>query len=310
MKSTELNCGACTVAIGAHTNRPGCAEYSPPKKLLNIDANAKTVKGQKKGFMTAVLYLAPFKSAGVNVCPMAELAGCWKGCLNTAGRGGISKGSVTMNPHGIELPDNAIQNARIKRTRFYAYDRETFMSQLVREIEAFQRKAERAGLIPVVRLNGTSDIQWERGHAVSRLNPGARELIKRSNGATLKRHGAMLAQRFDSIFDAFPELQFYDYTKIYKRFTREMPANYHLSLSYSEASEKFAQACRQAHVMQEAPLVMVARNADVKARMLAEYGRSVDGDETDLRFLDPDSAIVILKAKGSARSDASGFVLD
>ena len=99
-------------------------------KLLNIDANAKTVKGQKRGYMTAVLYLAPFKSAGVNVCPMAELAGCWRGCLNTAGRGGISKGSAKMNPHGIELPDNAIQNARIKRTRFYADDRDAFMLQL------------------------------------------------------------------------------------------------------------------------------------------------------------------------------------
>ena len=63
------------------------------KKLLNIDQNAKTVKGQVKGFLTAVLYLAPYKASGINVCPMAELAGCWKGCLNTAGRGGISKGS-------------------------------------------------------------------------------------------------------------------------------------------------------------------------------------------------------------------------
>ena len=46
------------------------------KKLLNIDQNAKTVKGQKQGFLTAVMYLAPYLASGVNVCPMAELAGC------------------------------------------------------------------------------------------------------------------------------------------------------------------------------------------------------------------------------------------
>lgn len=255
-------------------------------KLLNIDANAKTVKGQKRGYMTAVMYLAPFKSAGVNVCPMAEVAGCWEGCLNTAGRGGISKGSVKMNPHGIELPDNAIQRARIKRTRLWADDRESFWIQLRKEITAFVKKAERAGLTPCVRLNGTSDIQWER---FTPYYPGG------------SAH---------TIFEMFPDVQFYDYTKIVKRFRGELPNNYHLSLSYSEASEKYARTCREAHVMQEAPLVMVARNADVKARLMEEHGRTVDGDETDLRFLDPASAVVVLKAKGSARSDASGFVLD
>jgi hypothetical protein len=56
------------------------------RKLLNIDANAKTVKGQAKGYLTAVLYLAPYTAAGLNVCPMAEVAGCHAACLNTAGR--------------------------------------------------------------------------------------------------------------------------------------------------------------------------------------------------------------------------------
>ena len=60
-------------------------------KLLNIDQNAKTVKGQKKGYMTAILYLVPFKLSGYQVCPMAEVAGCVGDCLNTAGRGGMAK---------------------------------------------------------------------------------------------------------------------------------------------------------------------------------------------------------------------------
>jgi len=240
-------------------------------KLLNIDANAKTVKGQKVGYMTAVMYLAPFKSAGINVCPMAELAGCWRGCLNTAGRGGISKGSVKMNPYGIELPDNAIQRCRIKRTRLWADDRDGFFKQLIHEIYLFVRKAERKGLTPVVRLNGTSDIQWERIPVDS----------------TAERDSC-------TIFDLFPDLTFYDYTKIAKRFHRELPRNYHLSLSYSEASPRYSKLCWDTHREYGASLVIVYRTKDdiANARTWFEESkvRVVDGDANDLRFLDPDKS--------------------
>lgn len=259
-------------------------------KLLNIDANAKTVKGQKIGFMTAVLYLAPFKMSGFNVCPMAEVAGCWKGCLNTAGRGGISKGSKRFRtPVGL-VPDNTIQRCRIKRTKMWAEDRDTFWIQLRKEITAFIKRAERKGLTPVVRLNGTSDIQWER---FSPYYPGG------------------IAH---TIFEMFPDVQFYDYTKIYKRCTSELPDNYHLSLSYSEANEKYAAICRDMHRDHGVNLIKVYRDklAVQNARTFYEEARAnvIDGDANDLRFLDKPNSIVILKAKGSARKDQSGFVLD
>lgn len=258
-------------------------------KLLNIDANAKTVKGQKVGFLTAVLYLAPFKMSGINVCPMAELAGCWRGCLNTAGRGGISKGSKKMRRNGLTVPDNAIQRCRIKRTRMYAKDREGFMVQLVKEIRAFLKKAERKGLTPAVRLNGTSDIRWEN-HPVT-------------DGG----------QYFENIFDLFPDVQFYDYTKLPNRYNRALPDNYHLSLSYSNASERYADLCWDAHA-KGASLVMVYRTKTDIANAATWFDecrvRFVDGDANDLRFLDPDKCIVALKAKGTARKDKSGFVLD
>lgn len=267
-------------------------------KLLNIDANAKTVKGQKRGYMTAVLYLAPFKSAGVNVCPMAELAGCWRGCLNTAGRGGISKGSAKMNPHGIELPDNAIQNARIKRTRFYADDRDAFMLQLDKEITAFIAKAERAKLIPVVRLNGTSDIQWER--------------VPVPTGYGDSWDGGYYANIF-----ALHAVQFYDYTKIGKRFKSELPANYHLTLSFSAASARYAQMCFDTVKFSGCNLTVVVRDKATKQTML-ENGtwmgyETVDGDAHDLRFTDSDAGqrlAVLLTAKGNARKDESGFIID
>lgn len=275
-------------------------------KLLNIDSNAKTIKGQPHGYMTAVMYLAPFKSAGINVCPMAELAGCVAGCLNTAGRGGIAKDRARFNPHGVELPDNAIQRARIKRTRLFADDRAAFLTQLVTEIAAFVRKAERKGLTPCVRLNGTSDIRWEN-----------ERFVWRTDG---RKPFAQIADRHTTpdqvtVFDLFPDLVFYDYTKLPNRFERELPANYHLSLSYSEASERYKEMCIKAHNEHRASLIFVVRDAATKARCLTEniVNRDmflVDGDEHDLRFLDAPGSLVYLKAKGSARRDDTGFVLD
>lgn len=90
-------------------------------KLLNIDSNAKTVKGQKKGYMTAIMYLAPYNLSGYNVCPKAS-PGCIAACLNTAGRGAM----------------NSVQKARIAKTKFFFENRTQFMSQLWAEIANFK----------------------------------------------------------------------------------------------------------------------------------------------------------------------------
>ena len=87
------------------------------KKLLNIDNNAKTIKGQKYKVMTAILYLAPAKISGFNVCPHAD--DCALTCLNTAGRGKM----------------NSVQLGRINKTLWYFKERKTFMAQLHKEIK-------------------------------------------------------------------------------------------------------------------------------------------------------------------------------
>ena len=120
-------------------------EFIKSKKLLNIDNNAKTVKGQKYGYMTAVLYLAPSNESGFNVCPMAS-QGCKKACLYTAGHGAFSN----------------VQQGRINKTRWYIQERDTFLDQLRKEINEFILKAKNKNLIPCIRLNGTSDISWEK----------------------------------------------------------------------------------------------------------------------------------------------------
>ena len=137
-----------------------------------------------------------------------------------------------------------------------------------------------------------SDIQWERIDFAHELGTGA--------GMT--------------IFGMYPDVQFYDYTKIAKRFKRTLPSNYHLSLSYSDANEKYAASCWEAHGQHGASLVMVYRTlADIaNARTWYDECRVnfVDGDAHDLRFLDPAKSIVALRAKGTAAKDKSGFVLD
>ena len=256
-------------------------------KLLSINADPKTVKGLDQGYMTAIMYLAPYKAAGINVCSMAELAGCIQACLNTAGRGGMAKANATMAPFGHLVPDNNVQRARIARTRFYADDRAGFIAQLKTELTKFEIRARKNGLIPAVRLNGTSDIDW-----------------------TIKNNG--------EIVQAFPDLIFYDYTKVFKRAYQDQPKNYKLSLSYSQANMKYAAACLRAHNDTGINLVYVMRTETMKQDAI-NYANDnagfpvknrIDGDIDDLRFLDPDNSIVYLKAKGSARKDTSGFVLD
>jgi hypothetical protein len=115
-----------------------------PRELLTI-ANPKTAKGERAGFLTAALHLAPAMVSGRNVCPHAT-AGCADACLNTAGRGA--------------LPQQ--QTARIRRTRFWARDRVGFMATLVDELERHERRATARGMRAAARLNALSDLPWER----------------------------------------------------------------------------------------------------------------------------------------------------
>ena len=194
------------------------------KQLLSIDTNAKTVKGQKQGYMTGILYLAPSDLSGYQVCPMAKKAKCIDGCLNKAGRGAF----------------NSVQQARINKTKQFFENRQQFMLDLVGSIEALIRKAKREGFAPVVRLNGTSDIKWEN----------IRFDYTFMHGKT----------REVSIFELFSELQFYDYTKIPNR--KNLPDNYDVTFSYS-GTNTFARYVEQAFDNGERVAVVFRNKADI-----------------------------------------------
>ncbi len=223
-------------------------------KLLST-GNPKLLKGEKKGYMSFVLHLSPADVSGYETCPK-RTAGCTAACLNTAGRGGMFK------PGGT----NTIQEARKRKTRMFFEQRDEFMVQLEKDIKLGIKQAEKKGMTPCFRLNGTSDIAWEK-------------------------YG---------IIEKFPEVQFYDYTKMRNRKVKHL-TNYHLTFSKADGNDMdvrlaAAAGMNVAVVFDKLPSTYIGREV-------------IDGDETDLRFLDKRGTVVGLKAKGRARKDTTGFVV-
>ena len=169
-------------------------------KLLST-ANPKIQKGTKLGYLSFILHLAPSDLSGKNTCPKAT-AGCKAACLNTAGRGGMfRKGETT----------NIIQQARIRKTVQYFFDREQFMADLEADINKGIKMAKKLGLTPVFRLNGTSDLAVEKW----------------------------------GIIEKFPTVQFYDYTKVLGRKVAHL-SNYHLTFSAADGNDAdVAEAIKQ-----------------------------------------------------------------
>ena len=243
-------------------------------KLLSI-GNPKVLKGMKQGYMTYILHLAPANLSGYETCPK-RTTGCTAACLNTAGRGGmIKKGETT----------NAIQQARIRKTKLFFENRAEFMTQLVKDIELAIKQSAKKNLIPVFRLNGTSDLAWEKYEATVTDKSG-RSIV------------------FKNIFEAFPFVQFYDYTKILGRKVNGI-ANYHLT--FSEADDNALDTLNAIRAgMNVATVFGIKKNSPMPEMW---NGMKVfNGDESDLRFLDPKGVVVGLYAKGKAKKDTSGFV--
>jgi len=247
--------------------------------------NPKIAKGLKKGFMTFILHLAPAKLSGYEVCPMRS-AGCTAACLNTAGRGGMiaGRGPLTHEDVASGLV-NTVQAARIRRTKRFFEDRQNFLTDLVWDIRKAVRWSEKHGLTPVFRLNGTSDLRWE---TLGVASEGGRR-----------------------IFDVFPDVQFYDYTKLPNR--KHIPANYDLTFSLADGNAAQADAALNNGMRVAAVFRTVERvrsYIDTGFELAGLPVPVIDGDDSDLRFLEPQGVIVGLYAKGRAKTDTSGFVID
>ena len=216
------------------------------RQILLTTNNTKTIKGEKLGYKTYIMYLAPYtqNSKGINLCSHAS-EGCAEACLFGSGMGGIY---------------THVENARIKKTEYFLSSRIEFITQLKTEIEtAIRLNKDKA--IPVFRLNGTSDIPFEK--------------FKIFDGKNL--------------FEIFNNVQFYDYTKNHIRIQKELPSNYNLTFSRSETNNEMAfkllnKGFNVAMVFSKTP------------KQYKGY-EVVDGDVDDLRFLDKKNVIVGLRYK-------------
>jgi len=223
--------------------------------MLSVNSDSKTVKGLKLGFLTGILYLAPHKLSGFNICPNAVT--CIKSCLFNAGRGKFT----------------SVIKARIKKTFFYTHFRSFFYDSLRYSIKSLIRKAERENLDPCVRLNGTSDLNFYKS-------------------------GLMEEAEFKNI-------QFYDYTKnrlTNKQLTR-LPKNYHLTFSFDN-TEKNINYCKKSPL--NFAVVFNTKKAEEFPKKFLGF-KVVNGDESDLRFLDKSKICIGLTVKGSKKEINQGI---
>jgi len=237
------------------------------KKPLLSTNNNKTMKGEKLGYKTYILYLSAFtqNSKGINICSHAS-KGCAASCLVGSGFGGMYTN---------------VQQGRINKTEFFLKNRIEFLTQLKSEIEkSISKNVDKA--IPTFRLNGTSDLPFEK-------------------------YGIFEGGK--NIFELFPDVQFYDYTKNHLRFDKVLPTNYHLTFSRSETNnEKSLELLRRG--------INVAMVFDKTPESYRGY-EVINGDTDDLRFLDKRGGIIVglkykkMTGKGANNSLAfeSGFAI-
>ena len=230
------------------------------KTTLLTSGNQKILKGEKLGYITKGIHLAPANLSGYETCRWRS-KGCTMSCLNTAGRGQM----------------NSVQDSRIAKTKLFFEQKFDFLAKLSKEITSTIKSAIKKEMQAVFRLNLTSDLVWE-------------DIRDEEN---------------ETIFDMFPDVQFYDYTKSFQRMAQflngNFPSNYHLTFSRSENNQKLVDMVLE----MGGNVAVVFRNQLPKTWNGFEV---VNGDETDLRFLDKQGVVVGLIEKGMAKKDETGFV--
>lgn len=202
---------------------------------------------------TYAFYLAPAATSGYNVCSHSTKE-CRLGCLNTSGRAAID----------IFSGNTKIQDARIKKTRLFHENQRFFMDWMFAEIRSAQAKAKKDCFFFSVRLNATSDINWQN------------VLVDGKN-----------------VFDTFPDVAFYDYTKNHNKFNN-IPANYHLTLSYTGRNWKHCLDALSNGF--NVAMVFNVRNEKFLPKTYNGF-KVINGDLTDYRIDDAKGIIVGLKWK-------------
>ena len=250
-------------------------------RLLSTD-NPKAAKAADFGWLNGIHYMAPATLSGFNLCARSTPQ-CEELCLGWR----AGQASMVANPDDM----NAVRLSRIAKAQAYMTDRAAYMDMLCRAVDRLRVQGERFGLSVCVRPNGSTDVPFERVPVTWR--------------------GA----RYENIMAAFPSVQFTDYTKRWERFERPLPANYHLTFSRADGNSERALMLLDRGIN----VAVVSRRHDPKrGRYLEQWCgyAAINGDEHDLRHLDPKGVVVALSPKGPAakrmaRADVTGegFIL-
>jgi hypothetical protein len=256
------------------------------KRFFSVDS-PKAIKAKKFRYLNAINYMAPHKSAGIgNLCSHAS-PGCIALCL------GRESGQASMVSANTNWTNN-VRDSRERKARFFMKERQAYMVEMLHHIAAACRTAQRKRIKLCVRPNGSTDIPYE----------GLRVVIMPSLAAELSKiSGHEVTAGAHTIFSAFPKVQFVDYSKNPRRFERQLPPNYDLTFSRSETNETDA-------------IKILEHGHNVAVVFAGEMPKSwngyrvINGDEHDLRHLDPKGVVVGLSPKGNkARRDTSGFIV-
>ena len=227
--------------------------------LSNPTTNYKANKNITIGYNTYFLSLAHSDISGYNVCPFANKL---KAKENNKNKSTCS--AVCVGYNGFAAIYKNVMNARIRKTKLYFENRELFFEQLIQDINKAIKQSIKANRIPTFRLNAYSDIMYEKIK------------IKHNNKV------------YNNIFEIFPDIKFYDYTKIPNRVT---PENYELTYSYYGNKNHLNKEINNKNV------------AIVFDKLPTKYKNKivVNGDKTDLRLTENDgnNVIVGLKFKAS-----------
>jgi len=262
-----------------YKNRSQAKKVTGISNLTGINSSAKLSHNEEIGVYTSVLYLAPGKNSGYETCPNATKA-CRGACLYASGR-------VKIETYAGQ---NKIKKCRVNRTKLFFEQPDFFMAWLVDEIKAGKAKAERDGMLYSVRLNGTSDIKWED------------EIIENEDGSG------------SNIFELFPDVQFYDYTKDYSRMFLNI-SNYHLTFSYTGEGDNVEQSIHLLSSGRNVAVVFDTKRGEALPKSLAGI-EVIDADVTDYRPADKCGVWCGLRfkesasKKGNEAAKASDFVIN
>jgi len=251
------------------------------EKMLSTD-NPKAAKASGYGYLNAINYMAPHTSGGVgNLCSHASEA-CIDLCL------GEHSGQAAMSA--------TVRDSRARKAQYFMRERAAFMTEFVYHIAKAQKQATGSGLKLCIRPNGSTDIRFE-GVAFE-ASPVLAAKVSKLIGRPFE------ARKYKNIFEAFPDVQFVDYTKNPKRLDKTLPPNYHLTFSRSEKNEADARIA-----LKKGFNVATVFSAGLPETYLSAI--VLDGDKHDLRHLDAKGGFIVgLTPKGHrAKRDRSGFVV-